>query len=56
LIEKTIADVAQDNTVSEGVWDDLQFAGRSNATPVEIEGGITYLVEQIPMRAHIYQG
>ena len=56
LIEKTIADVVQDNTVSENVWDDLQYDGRTTATEVEVEGGVTYFVERIPLKAHVYQG
>lgn len=56
LIEKTIADVVQDNTVSEGVWDELQYAGRTTATDVQLDSGITYFVEQIPLRVHVFQG
>lgn len=56
LIEKTIADVVQDNTVSTNVWDDLQFVGRTTATDVQLDSGITYFVEQIPLRVHVFQG
>lgn len=55
LIEKTIADVVQDNTTN-AAWDDLQYAGRTTATEVEIEGGITYFVERIPLRVRVFQG
>ena len=55
-IEKAIADVVQDNVAKEGVWDDLQYDGRTIATDVEIEGGTTYFVERIPLRAHVFQG
>jgi hypothetical protein len=55
LIEKSIADVVQDNT-STTSWDELQYAGRTTATDVQIEGGATYFVEQIPIRVHVFQG
>ena len=56
LIEKTVADVVQDNTSSAGLWDDLQFAGRTTATDVQFEGGAAYFIEQIPVKCHVFQG
>jgi hypothetical protein len=58
LIEKSIADLVQDYSSYEGYWDDVQYAGPTEAGEGQVreEGGVNYFIERIPLKFHVFQG
>lgn len=54
LIEKEIAEVIEDNDVLAGVWDNIEYAGRSTVADVTTSGGVPYVLERIPIMVEVY--
>jgi hypothetical protein len=56
IIKDTVLDHRGKARDAAVLWDLLTFAGRSTTQDVNDEGGIPYLVESTPLKAHLVHG
>lgn len=53
-IEAEIAEWIGDNQLTPDMWTSIEYSGTSFATNVVLTGGLTYIVEDIPIEVRVY--